>query len=271
MPPLAIAVGAGALVGGAATVVAAGKQSKASGRAASAQERATQASLEAQERGATTARDFLMAENEKARGFLEKSFGDARAQIQNDPFLNQRREIGLSALRTMQESLDPSSSFFQNERKVATDAVSKRLASQGLLRSGRQSQLLTDIELGLARERFNRASLLAGQTPDTASSLSNLDLQLGTALAQGSFNLGNQVSSIFSNLGANQGSALQAGSANIGQLNLAGAQAQAQGITGLANLFNSGLSNFLTFDMAQKNAAANSAFQSNLLGALGGK
>lgn len=211
MPPVIIA---GVIAAGAA--VAASKiSSDASNAATDASIWGVKQQVNAQETAA-----------DKAAAAISGSAQQARQDLA--PF----RAAQLAALGQAQDLTNINSQFYNGQREVNTMAIQRQLAAQGLLRSKKQSDLLTNLELGLDQQRAQQVNSLAnlGAVQQTAQ----LDQGLGQGLAQ-----------IYSNQGQNVGSAFQA----IGQISAQGRMAQGQAtasaLTGIANAAQGTYGNYL--------------------------
>jgi hypothetical protein len=156
---------------------------------------------------------------DKSAALLKDFYGQSQAQLK--PFMDAQ----LGALKQEQGFTDPNNPIYQQERTQMTNAIQRQLAAQGLLRSKNQTDLLTNMELGLNQQRMG-----------TINSLANIGaVQQGAANTQG---LGSSLASIY-------GGAAQ----NIGQAQAQGALASGQAIggmfTGLGNAVQGAYGNYL--------------------------
>lgn len=265
MPPAAaIAIGAGTAIGGVSSFFGSRAQAGAASSAAQAQLQATRESIRAQERGAERGFDIFQQEAERARGFLREQTGLAREE------LAPLREIGLANLQRASALATPGSAVEQEERAIRQKSLSQLLSARGLTASGTEIEGFRGIESDLARQRSNIALGLAGQGANTLQSLSSLQSGLGQGLANISSNLGGQGGALFGNLGQSIGQTLQSGAAQAGQLNLASAQARAQGIAGIGNAFQTGLLGLGQLSQANAAQAQNQALFDRIFPAGGG-
>lgn len=240
MPAAGALISAGGIAAGGAGSFFGGKeQSKSARKASSDQLQAAREAIAAQREGADKAAEVFREQNREARDFLEQSFERARQDVA--PF----RDIQLEALNRANALADPNSSATNAQRNFATKQVQRQLASQGLLRSGRQAGVLADVEQNFAEQQFNRANQLANL--GAAQQLGNLDVQLGAALAQNAAGLGQNLGSLFGNLGSNIGNVIQTGAAGAAQATLQAGQARAQTLAGINNAFQAGGANFLAY------------------------
>lgn len=154
----------------------------------------------------------------KAEKFLREQTALARQDLQ--PF----RDSQLAATQQLQGLADPNSELFQQQRSINTQAIQRQLAAQGLLRSRNQSDLLSNLEIGLNQ---SRAGIL-GQ-------LSGMGAAQGQAgIAQG---LGGSLNSLYQNTTEGIGSSLQ----NVGRLQAGGILGQAQALTGMIGGINNSI------------------------------
>ena len=249
--PVVGSIAGASVIGGGLGFAGGKQQAKAANRASALQLQAAREAIAAQREGADKAADVLTEQSNLSRDFLRESFDKAREQVLNDPF----RQAGQRALSQLEGLTQPGSALESQQRNAAQSQIQRQLASQGLLRSGRQASALTDLELGFAGQRQNLLQGLAGLGQNTASTLSNLDLQLGAALSQNAQGLGNQVGGIFGNLGTNIGQSLQTGAAGASQGLIGAGQAQSAQLAGFNNAFQGGLANFLSYQNQQNNQA----------------
>lgn len=230
-----------AIIGGA--VIAGGATVASGAIASSSASDAEQAQIRAQREAITAQR----AESERARQFIREGVTQAREDIQ--PF----REAQLGALQQLQGIADPQGELAQAERGQATQAIQRQLSAQGLLRSRRQVDLLSNLELGLLRRRSDILGGLAGS--GAAQQQAQLSAGQGAGLAGITQQFGAQIGSAFQNIGQAQA----AGIAGRGQA-LSGT------ITGLGNIFG-GVGESL---FAQQQQQQQQQFQQQLLSGLTG-
>jgi hypothetical protein len=141
------------------------------------------------------------------------------------------RDAQLGAVSQLQGFADASNPIYQAERDQSTQAIQRQLASQGLLRSKKQSDLLSNLELGLTQQRQSVLGGLAGL--GAVESTANLSSGLGSALAGVSGNLSNQV-----------GSGLQQLGQTLAQNNMAQGQINAGMFQGVTGALGQGLGSF---------------------------
>lgn len=234
----------GAVIAGGATVagsaIASNAQSNATNaqvgaanNAANAQLAATQASIAAQEQMA-----------DKAAGLFTQYTNQARADLA--PF----RQAQLDALAKAQGLTDPNNPYYQQQEQYNTTAIQRQLASQGLLRSKSQVDLLTNLQLGLNQQRTNEINAIAG----------NGAVQQSAQLSQG---LGSQLGSLYGQLGGGLGSSYQQQGTNLGNIYLGMGQAIGQGaaaqgqiaagmVNGIGNTVQGTIGNYLSLSMLNK-------------------
>jgi len=231
---------------------------------ARATESAANTAADAQRDGMTSqeriAREGMAAQKEQAataQAFLEKQSAQARADL--EPF----RQSQVSALGKLQGLSEAGNPFEGQQRQVATQQIQQQLAAQGLLRSKNQTDLLSNLEMGLAQQNYqNRVGLLGSLSgTGAAQSMAGIATGLGQGVAGLQGNLGAQLGSSFGQLGG----AVGAGMANIGQIygnaGIASAGYLASGATQTANNL-SGLYQSFQQNKANQN---NMAYQQNLL------
>ncbi len=207
-------IGGSALVGGAASVIGAGKQ-------ADAADKSTQANLAFQREG-------LEYQKQQA-GQAYQLFREQQGQF--EPF----RQSQLRALGLLEGLSDPNSAGAEQERGMATQAIQRQLAAQGLLRSGTQSNQLQTLELGLADKRKNILGMLAGTGAGAQSA------SFGMNSANQMLSAGNQIGSSISQMGQTAGAGI-----------MASGNAAAQGFAGVNNAFQGGLGNYMQYAMLNK-------------------
>lgn len=154
------------------------------------------------------------AQTQKAIEFLTQQAGLAREELA--PF----REAQLGALAQLQGLTQPGSEFETQQREAATQNIQRQLSAQGLLRSKNQSDLLSNLELGLSQQRQN---ILSGL--------------LGTGAAQGTAanltGLGQQVGGLQAGLGQQIGGAFQSAAGPLAQFQVGLGQARGAGLRGV--------------------------------------
>jgi len=198
-------------------------------------------SIAAQEKMTDKAAAFLREQNQIARGDLA-------------PF----REAQLSALEQLKGLTDPNSEYYKAQRERSTQAIQQQLAAQGLLRSRNQSDLLTNLELGLNEQRQNILGNMANIGAVQGSA--NLSSGLGQTLAGLYGNLGGSLGSAFQQYGAAQA----AGLANLGQIGAQGRMGVTNAILGGFQTGMNSLQGLGSNLMAQKQRADDRAWLSGL-------
>ena len=200
----------------------------------SAAETAADATMKGIESNERLTREGMAAQKEQvaaAQAYLEKQAGQARADL--EPF----RQSQLKALGSLEGLAQAGNPFEQQQRQMATQQIQQQLAAQGLLRSKSQTDLLSNLEIGLAQQNFQNRSGILGALSGTgaAQSISGINAGLGQNVAGLYGGLGAQLGSSLSGLGQSA----SAGMAGIGQIygnaGIAKAQALANGATGTAN------------------------------------
>lgn len=261
---VAVAAGGAAVVGAGVSYANSRSQSGAAKNAAEAQLQATRESIAAQREQANKAFDIYRNEARKSRNDLTKYNAQARADL--EPL----RQMGLENLRTAQGFTDPNSALANQERAAFGRTLQNNLSARGLTGSSTELSGLTDFEMQLARERRNLALNLAGAGANSIQSMSQLSSGLGQGLAGISQGVGQAGSSIFGSLGGNLGSTFSQAGANQGNLMIAQAQANAQGLAGINNAFQTGLGGILQYNQQQNAANTANAQYQQLLSTLGG-
>lgn len=151
------------------------------------------ASASAQGSAARRATDAQVQANRESIAFQREQLDRAEKLFQqNREDLEPFRESQLLALQKLVENADPNSEFANTERQVATSAIQRQLASQGLLRSKRQVDLLSNLETGLNRNRLATLGGIAGNNA-TQSIAASRAQQAGLATGVGQ-NIGNTLS-----------------------------------------------------------------------------
>ncbi len=148
---------------------------------------------------------------DKSIDFQKQQFEQSRQDL--EPF----RQSQLLALQQQQQLTDPNSQVYEQQRGINTQAIQRQLASQGLLRSKSQVDLLSNLELGLNQQRLGVIGGIAGN-----------------GATEGIVGLRN-------NLSQNVGSAFQNFGQNQAQTTLAGAQNTLGVLQGVNNSFQGGL------------------------------
>ena len=120
------------------------------------------------------------------------------------------RQVQLGAVGQIQQLTTPGSDLENQQRRVATQAMQRELASQGLLRSGAQARGLGNLELGLAEQRYSRLNQLAGLGAAQGQAgiyqglgqgIGNSLMQQGQIQAQGALAQGQASAGMFSGVG----------------------------------------------------------------------
>lgn len=199
---------------------------------ANAAEDAANSQLDAQGRAIAAQGDYASM----AAAEYRRQYDTARSDL--EPF----RQAQLGALKQSQGLTDINNPYYQEQRDVNTTAIQRQLAAQGLLRSKKQSDLLTNLELGLNQQRTQQVN-----------SLSQIGaVQQGANLALG---YGSQIGQLYSQTGNQLGSSLsQIGQIN-GQAAIARGQAASGLVTGLANVGQSAAGNYLGYQQRQEQNA----------------
>lgn len=132
---------------------------------ASAADDATNAQLQAQ-------REQIAFQREQAE----------KAEAALKPF----RDLQLQSAQSLQQLANPNSELAQMQRRQSTEAIQRQLAAQGLLRSRNQSDLLSNLEVGLAQNRANILGTLAsgGAASNMAGNYINAGQTIGSSLGQ---------------------------------------------------------------------------------------
>lgn len=250
---VAVAVGGAAVVGGAASYLRSQAQAGAASDASAAQLQAAREAIAAQKEGANKAYKVFEREAANSRSFLEKQAKLARAE------LAPLREMGLRNLKQVEAYTDPNSKLSQQERTQFSRVLQNNLSARGLTGSGTEIAGLSDFELGLARQRRDLSLGLAGIGANTLQQTSALESGLGQGLAGISQNLGSVGSNIYSNLGIGIAGILQNSGIQQGNLALAQGQYAAQGLAGVNNALQTGLSGILSYNQYQNQQARSDA------------
>lgn len=208
---------AGAAINSSAQDDAANAAAQGQKEALASQERLAREGIAYQERQASTSLDFL-----------KQQYADAQKQLQ--PY----GDIQLDATKQLAGFQDANNPIYQAQRDRMTQAIQQQLAAQGLLRSGRQTESLTDLELGLNQQRLGVSQGLAGL--GASQGLAGLSQQYGANVAGVQNGLGQSVGSSLSGIGGAQAQS----ATNLAQLNAqriqAGAQNTSSLISGLTNI-----------------------------------
>lgn len=212
----------GGVVAGAGSAAGGAIQAGGAKDAASAQLTANRESIAAQERMA-----------EKAAGLLREQSAIAREDLA--PF----RAAQLGALNSIQSLTTPGSDLEIQQRKIGQEEILRNLSAQGLTRSKAQTDLLSNLELGLNQQRYDRLNQLAG---------------LGAAQqsAQVSQNLGGGLAGIYGGLGQQVGQSIHQQGQIMGQNSLNQANLLAGGIQGIGNAFQGSLNNIVQSQVYKK-------------------
>lgn len=147
----------------------------------------------------------------------------AKAEAALQPF----RDSQLNAMQQLQGLADPNSQLFQAQRNLSTQAIQRQLSAQGLLRSRNQSDLLSNLEVGLAQ---NRANILGGLANTGA---------------------GQSLAGVYQNTGNSVGSSLAQIGQTIGAGQMAGANALNSGIQGVNNAFQGAIGGYQSYQQNQ--------------------
>lgn len=209
MPPAIAAAGVGAASGIAGSLIE-----------ASATRDATSAQIQAN-------RESIAAQKEYADKALK--FNAEQAAIARQD-LAPLREAQTQAIGQLQGLSDPNNELYKQQRNVNTQQILAQLSAQGLLRSKNQTDLLTNLELGLNQQRAGIIQGLAGLG----------GLQASSQIAQ---NLGGLGAQTLTGLGQGIGSSFQNAGNIIGQGILGNSNAIRSGIASTNNAFQGYLSN----------------------------
>jgi|GEM_PF-6892766 len=172
-------------------------------------------------------------QSEKALAYLERQSAQSRTDL--EPFRN--AQLGaLSQLDALSQQGNP---FEAQQRQVATQQIQQQLAAQGLLRSKSQVDLLSNLELGINEQNYNRRTNLLSMLAGTGGAQQNSSQAIGVGQTGAGVytGLGAQLGSSFGNLAAQQ----MAGIGNVGQIigngQMQSANQLAAGVTGtISNL-----------------------------------
>lgn len=219
---LPIAIAGSAAVGAGASIYSANKQADA-----------TRSAAQTQLEGANISANALEANGAASRAFLSSQADKARADVA--PFLS----TGLSALRQQYDiASDPNSAASQRQFQVGSNQIASSLAARGLLRSGAFGQNLSDLRMNIDANRFNQLSSISDAGKGAANALSGIDTNLGNNVAAGYNTLGQSLSQLYTGSAQSQA-----------QLGIAGAQLGAQGFVGASNALQSGVGNYLNYNL----------------------
>lgn len=246
MPAGGAVIAGGAAIGGVGSYFGGKQQANAVENASDTQLQMSRESIAAQQELAQKAFDIFGSESDKARGFLTQQNNLARQD------LAPLREMGLANLRMARSFASPNSDLSNQERAAFGKTLANTLSARGLTASGSEISGLSDFELGLAGQRRNIALGLAGQGAGAVDAFANLRNSLGQGLAGISQGVGQAGASLFGNLGQNIGSTLSQTGSNLGNLQIAQGQAQAQGLSGISNAFQTGLLGYSQYGMQQQ-------------------
>ena len=226
----------GGILGAAGSVAGSAINSAATGSAVDKQTQAQNDSIKFQQEQAAKADQLLRQQSDQARQDLQ-------------PF----RDSQVSALNQLNQLADPNSSLANAQRDIATQAIQRQLAAQGLLRSKKQTDLLGNVELGLAQQRAGILQGLAGS--GAAQQQAGISQGLGQNLANNALNLGGQIGSSFQNIGQIQG-----------QGAIANANAITGGLAGLNNAIQGTFTNYANLQQQRQNNELNQAILMKLFG-----
>lgn len=227
---VAAAVVGGAVVGGVASNMAAGKQADAAGKAADAQSSAAAAmrsDLDPFVQAGLGAIDPLWS----AMGYKSDKFGNQVMDPNAD--INKKFNFDASNLAGT-----PGYQFALSQGLKSTNNA---LASQGLGLSGAQAKGLSQYATGLADQTY-------GDQYNRALSQFNTNYQVNS----------NRVNNLQSMLNTGQASAAQTGqagmtgAANAGNFQTQAGNAQAAGIAGIGNAATSGINNYMLYNALYK-------------------
>lgn len=218
MSAVATAVVASAVVGG----VVASKGAKAQSKAAS-----SAASSSAQSTADTNAMNWKMYEQTRTDQEPWRLAGEAALKnIQKTPDFSFSSEDFFS---------DPSYDFRMEQ---GINALDRSAASRGRLKSGAQDKAVTEYGQKLASTEYVNAY-------NRALTEYNTNLAKEQSLAQVGQSATNVVSAAGQNTANITGQNTMAGTNAINSANMAGANAQARGMTGIATSINQGIGNYL--------------------------
>jgi hypothetical protein len=244
----------GSLLAAGGSIAGAAINSSAQDDALSAGEKGQREALAAQERLAREGIAYQERQANSSLDFLKQQYQDAQGQLK--PY----GEIQLDATKQLAGFQDANNPIYQQQRDRMTQAIQQQLAAQGLLRSGRQTASLTDLELGLNQQRLGVSQGLAGL--GAAQNSAGLSQQYGGQVAGIQQGLGQSVGSSLSGIGGAQAQS----ATNLAQLQAqriqAGAQNTSSLIGGLTNIGSNALGAFAQNDP--------NSFQNRLLKSLGG-
>lgn len=227
---VAAAVVGGAVIGGVASNMAAGKQASASNKAADMQADA-----------ANQMREDLSPYNELGN----KAINPLWAAMGYQADKNGNMVVNPNAALQQKFSFNPSdlakTPGYQFALQQGLRGTNNALAAQGLGLSGAQAKGLSTFATGLADQTYNQQYNNALSTYNTnyqtaANNVSNLQNLVNTG----------------QNSAAQQGQAAVTGAAGAGNYLTQGANAQAAGITGAANAANSGINNYMLYNALYK-------------------
>jgi hypothetical protein len=256
----------GGLLAAGGTAVSAAINSSAQDDAATAAEKQQRESMAQQERLAREGMAYAERQANQGLDFQKLQYENAQK------LLNPYNEMQLRATKGLEGLTDPNNPIYQQRRNQMTQALQQQLAAQGLLRSKNQTDLLTNMELGLEEQRLGVQQGLAGL--GASQGLANLATNYGGNVAQMRQNLGSQIGSQFGALGQN---AMQSGQ-TLAQLNANRILAQGQNTAGMISGFTNIGGNMLSgIQTANQNKLMNdrldkqNEFQNQILASLLGK
>ena len=124
------------------------------------QREALDKSLAAQKEAQQRAIAEYRAGTDRGVNAINQGFAQGRTDLAP---LRDAQAYGVDQIRAqLGEVSDPNNPLYNQQRDVATQALQRQLAAQGLLRSKSQVDLLGNLELGLAQQRAQQRSQLAG-------------------------------------------------------------------------------------------------------------
>jgi hypothetical protein len=138
--------------------------------------------------------------------------------------IREAQTYGLDQLKLMAGGTNP---LEQQQRAMATQQIQQQLASQGLLRSKSQVDLLSNLELGFNQQNQDRRLNILGMLSGTGGGQSSANILAG---------LGQSGGAALGNLGASIGSSFANAGNMIAQGGLQATQQILQGVQGTANM-----------------------------------
>lgn len=133
------------------------------------------------------------AADQQAQGLREQMAFQERENRRAEALLAPFRAIQLDAagkLRGLTEFGNPAEEM---ERRAMTQAIQRKLAAQGLLRSGSQGKHLTDLEIGLSNRRANILAALSGAGGGAAGQTAGMITEGGARVGQGFGQIGSTI------------------------------------------------------------------------------